>query len=314
VDSAAPDGRLSRVSPDARHLAFTSQSAALAQQVAGYDNADAATGEPDSEVYLYDADADRLVCASCNPSGARPQGEKVGGAEEPVAARIRGWQWSNLASRNLSDDGQRLFFESYDPLVPADTNGVLDVYEWRAPGTGPAGGRCTAASPSFSARNGGCLDLLSTGKSQGPSRFLDASADGSDAFISTDSSLVPQDPGLVDVYDARVLGGYPPPPGEASPCVGDACQSVPAAPAYQAPPTAAPAGNGNVAAARAGCAAPARRARKLSGRAKRLRRHSKRAGATKKAKQMRRRSTRLSKRARGASKRAKRCRRQRRAR
>ena len=35
------------------------------------------TGQPDQEVFLYDAAAEggagTLVCASCNPTGARPQ-------------------------------------------------------------------------------------------------------------------------------------------------------------------------------------------------------------------------------------------------
>ena len=35
---------------------------------------DAVSGQPDEEVYLYDAVANRLVCVSCNPTGARPVG------------------------------------------------------------------------------------------------------------------------------------------------------------------------------------------------------------------------------------------------
>ena len=34
------------------------------------------SGEADQEVFLYDAEADRLVCASCDPSGARPRGRR----------------------------------------------------------------------------------------------------------------------------------------------------------------------------------------------------------------------------------------------
>ena len=40
----------------------------------GYDNHDAVSGVADEEVFLYDAQANKLVCASCNPSGARPRG------------------------------------------------------------------------------------------------------------------------------------------------------------------------------------------------------------------------------------------------
>jgi hypothetical protein len=236
IDSATPVSRFSRLGPDGRHLAFTSQSKALAETVAGYDNTDQSTGEPDREAYLYDADTEQLRCASCNPSGARPLG----------LSRIGGWQWSNTASRNLSADGSRLFFESFDALLPTDTNGQKDVYEWEAPGTGPSGGRCTEASPSFSAQDDGCLSLISSGHSLEESTFVDASADGRDVFISTDSSLDPRDPGLIDIYDAREGGGFPPPPLEPTPCVGDACQSVPAPPNHPTPATSALAGDGNV--------------------------------------------------------------------
>jgi DNA-binding beta-propeller fold protein YncE len=58
-----------RVSPDGRWLAFMSE-----RELTGYDNRDALSGEPDEEVYIYDADSGRLVCASCDPTGARPVG------------------------------------------------------------------------------------------------------------------------------------------------------------------------------------------------------------------------------------------------
>ncbi len=58
-----------RVSPDGEWLAFMSQ-----RSLTGYDNHDALTGNPDEEVYLYRAGTGALVCASCNPTGARPVG------------------------------------------------------------------------------------------------------------------------------------------------------------------------------------------------------------------------------------------------
>jgi hypothetical protein len=239
IDSASPATRSSRLSPDGRHLAFTSQSGALALTVAGYDNADQATGEPDPEVYVYDADTARLSCASCNPSGARPVG----------ASRVAGWQWSNNGNHPLASDGSRLFFESSDALLPTDTNGQKDVYEWEAPGAGPSpGGHCDEASPSFSPLdvNGGCIGLISTGHSPKDSLFVDASADGRDTFISTASSIDPRDPGLIDVYDAREGGGFPAPEPEPTPCVGDACQSVPTPPGAQSPASEGFKGPGNL--------------------------------------------------------------------
>jgi hypothetical protein len=59
----------SRVSPNGQFLAFMSE-----RSLTGYDTLDAVSGQPDEEVYLYDAVSNRLICASCDPTGARPVG------------------------------------------------------------------------------------------------------------------------------------------------------------------------------------------------------------------------------------------------
>jgi hypothetical protein len=218
--SPTPSNRPARVSPDGSHAAFASKGS-----LTGFDNKDAATGQPDTEVYLYDATSDSLACVSCNPSGARPSGQ--GG----VAATIPAWERSLYASRALSEDGNRLFFESFEALVLRDTNGVKDVYQWEAQGTGS----CDAADDTFNEDTGGCVDLISSGKSPTESVFLDATPNGSDVFITTLSSLVPWDPDSVDVYDARVGGGFPPPDPPAAICEGEACQSPRAAPEAPTP-------------------------------------------------------------------------------
>jgi hypothetical protein len=208
---------------------------------AGYDNTDSATGAADSEVYLYDADSGELTCASCRPSGARPSGGQriVYGANEyavasPIAAAwITPWNMEYYGQRALSDDGDRLYFNSYDALLPQDTNGKQDVYQWEAQGSGT----CEKA--------GGCLSLISSGKSPEKSEFFDASASGDDVFIRTLSSLLPQDNGLVDVYDARVNGGFPQPTKIAA-CEGEACQSTPPGLNDPTPASSAYKGPGNV--------------------------------------------------------------------
>ncbi len=215
VGSIKPSLRIARVSPDGLHAAFMSASAQLSEQVAGYDNTDLNNGQADAEVYLYDAAANggagELRCVSCNPSGARPQGANIGTGNSVLwaAAQIPGWESQLHPSRVLSADGSRLFFESFDALVLRDTNGKQDVYEWEQAADAKA---CEEAGADlFVEKAGGCISLISSGQSAEHSQFLDASASGSDVFFTTEASLLPQDFGLVDVYDARVNGGFPTP-------------------------------------------------------------------------------------------------------
>ena len=133
------------------------------RELTGYDNHDANSGEADEEVFLYHARKTsrqnrRLVCASCDPTGAGPVGildegpahsEGVGvhcwaiaSSTKPELGEVVGWlrtsrdghrrsgSWTAFyQSRYLSDSG-RLFFNSSDALVPQDVNGTEDVYEY----------------------------------------------------------------------------------------------------------------------------------------------------------------------------------------
>jgi hypothetical protein len=198
-----------RVSADGTHLLFLAEAS-----LTGYDNKDLNSGTLDSQVYLYDA-AGALTCISCNPTLQRPVGPStVPGA---VANGSALGSTEIYKPRVLSADGRRVFFDSRDTIGLADTNKAPDVYQWEAKGTGS----CTQAA--------GCVSLISGGRSVGGASFVDASADGSDAFLLTDGSLIEADPGAVDLYDARVGGGFPvsPPPIV---CNGDACQPLPSQP------------------------------------------------------------------------------------
>lgn len=232
--SLRPLSRTSRITPDGLHASFMSVA-----RLTGYDNVDAKSGEADAEVYLFDATANggdgALVCASCNPSGARPVGADIGaeiGNSFWAAAQIPVWQNNLYAARVLSEDGNRLYFESTDALTPLDSNGVQDVYQWEAAGKGG----CDAADPSFSSTNQGCVDLISSGQSAGDSEISDVSPSGDDVFFATLASLVTQDYGLVDIYDARIGGGFPSPPPAAPECEGESCQTPAPAPPF-APPS-----------------------------------------------------------------------------
>jgi hypothetical protein len=308
--AARPVARLARVTPGGGALAFMS-----AAPLTGFDNTDAERGEPDMEVFLYDAASGRLVCASCNPTGARPLGTNANRDFENAplwaAAAIPNWENPLYASRALSQNGRRLFFTTRDKLVARDTNGRQDVYQWEAPGEGT----CTTSSPTYSPPNGGCLDLISSGQADRDVEFRDASPSGEDVFFTTGASLLPQDPAHVDVYDARAGGGLPLPPEPQPGCEGEACQSPPPAPQAKTPASAAFRGPGNVREAAnpfARCNKAGRRARAFSKRARRLRRGAEAAAERRRVRAARKRARkakRLGKRARKLSARARRCRR-----
>jgi hypothetical protein len=244
-----------RVSPSGQYLAFMSE-----RELTGYDNVDAspaAHGAHDEEVFLYDSSGEgKLRCPSCNPNPEqRPTGvldiEAPGEGEiivDPasfvwngrwLAASIPGWTALSSVdapyqSRYLLENG-RLYFNSADSLVPADTPnrrietipgegptevGVEDVYQYE-----PAGlGSCEAPAEA-------CVSLISSGTSDRESAFLDASASGNDVFFLTPQSLVTTDvDDAADAYDARVCTGtspcIAPPPAPAPPCSSEAtCRS-----------------------------------------------------------------------------------------
>jgi hypothetical protein len=259
----------SRVSPDGRYLAFSSR-----RSLTGYDNRDAVTDEPDEEVFLYHQGEGNgtLLCASCNPTGSRPRGRRFEGGSVPpfplvdraqvwgdqgLAASVPGWTRFKLGgaryqSRYLSDSG-RLFFNAADPLVPADTNGTEDVYEYEPPAPTPeqaASNDCTTSLPTYSPTAQGCISLISSGKASEESAFLDASESGDDVFFLTTARLSGTDTdSSFDVYDAHVCTQSLPciGPSQSAPaeCSGEACQGSPAAPVESQPVTASSTGSGN---------------------------------------------------------------------
>jgi hypothetical protein len=252
-------GFTARVSPDGGWLAFMSS-----RSLTGYDNVDAnsspADPHHDEEVFLYHAkmsasgrlESGGLVCASCNPTGARPvaveyaqlEGGLVGGAsawngKTWIAANVPGWTQSGSGaegsasafyqSRYLSDEG-RLFFDSSDALVPQDVNNNEDVYEYEPAGVGD----CSASSPTFSARSRGCVALISSGTAAGESAFLDTSTNGDDVFFLTAERLASQDVDTsLDVYDAHKCSA-------AAPCFSSSTSPPPCATADACRPALTP--------------------------------------------------------------------------
>jgi hypothetical protein len=200
-----PTPGTSRVSADGTKLLFLST-----ESLTGYDNVDLNTHEADPEVFLYDGSD--LTCVSCNPTLGRPAGPSS------IPGAVSNGSTAAYKPRVLSLDGRRVFFDSRDALALADTDNAFDAYEWEAQGKGSCN------------KSGGCISLVSDGRKGGGGRFIDASADGSDAFFVTEGSLVPSDPGAADLYDARIGGGFAETVLPIA-CKGDACQTLPSPPA-----------------------------------------------------------------------------------
>ncbi len=263
----------SSVSPNGHYVAFMSN-----RSLTGYDNLDAVSGQSDEEVYLYDAIANRLVCVSCDPTGARPVGvfDGSGGSAGLLVDRDLAWASGrgsgdhrlagslptpsqtkgappSYRPRYLSNSG-RLFFDSPDALVPQDTNGLEDVYEYEPPASGSGeSDNCTSAGATFGERPGGCVSLISSGTSASESALMDASENGDDAFFITSSKLTSEDYDTsYDVYDAHVCSTELPchaepvsPPACTS---GDSCKAAPSPQPeiFGSAPSATFSGTGNI--------------------------------------------------------------------
>jgi hypothetical protein len=236
----ADGNKSSRVTPDGTTVLFSSNAQLTKYNSNGY-----------TEFYLYSADAPlsvtNPVCVSCNPRGVAATSETRLG-EEDLTAPTRPTAATVYLTHNLSDFGSRVFFQSEEALVPEDTNGTLDVYEWERVGAGS----CEATSVRFSAQDGGCLYLISTGQSPQVSFFGDADAKGENVFFFTRQSLVGQDQDEnIDLYDARVRGGIAAqnPPASAAVCAEESACRGPSSnisPVFGTPSSTTFSGTGNL--------------------------------------------------------------------
>jgi hypothetical protein len=219
VSNPAQGGKTAQVTPEGRQALFSS-----VERLTNYNNAGL------HELYLYDSTSGRLTCVSCGPNNGPATAEaQLTDHSPPIGAP---GSRNGFLTRNLSFDGRRVFFQTTEALVPQDTNGKLDVYEWEEEGEGscPAG------------RTAGCVNLISTGRSTSESYFGDADSTGGNVFFFTREQLVSQDGDYnVDIYDARVGGGLAEqntsPPASCS--TGEACHgALTSSPAFAAPVSA----------------------------------------------------------------------------
>jgi hypothetical protein len=204
--------RTSRVTGDGGSIVFMSNQPL---SVVGYPHGYPNRGQ--EEVYIYQTRSNGLYCATCGDTHEGASGFL------PVS-----WDDTYLPQW-IAEDGNRVLFDSGSSLVPQDTNGQQDVYEWEREGEGS----CT----NDSAVNGGCVFLLSGGTSQANSWLIGASESGNDVFLATRAQLVPEDQNdAFNLFDARVDGVKPVSSQE---CAGTGCQGVPLPPPTFATPSSA---------------------------------------------------------------------------
>jgi hypothetical protein len=136
------------------------------------------------DVYLYDADSGSLTRLSKGPGAGGGLGGTTYSSQNQELVPTKPFVY-----RALSEDGRDAFFSTKEALVPEDVNGSMDLYEW----------------------DEGRLSLVSSGVGKGELIFDGATPDGSSVFFRTTDTLLPsdRDGGEMDVYAARIGGGFP---------------------------------------------------------------------------------------------------------
>ncbi len=167
-----------QVSPTDSYMAFLTTS-----QVTSYNN------HGYLEMYRYEPSTEQLICVSCRPNGQPPTTN--------VEASSNGLFMTNNG---------RTFFSTGDSLVPEDTDGLRDVYEYVeghaqliSSGTSSKE-RVTGAGLAAGEYN----DLFIAG-------LVGVSGNGTNVYFSTYDTLVGQDRNgsQLKFYDARTDGGFP---------------------------------------------------------------------------------------------------------
>jgi hypothetical protein len=216
-DWSGRDERPVQATPDGRFLVFASRA---------HLTPDDTSSEGLAQLFEYDAATGSLTRISIGHDGYNANGNieieaDVPSILPPGFAEVSSSTFATNA-KTVSDDGAYVFFQSNERLAPqalsGDPNstgvGHPNVYEYHA----------------------GNVDLVSDGQDTATVdgepgvQLHGTTSSGSDVFFTTSDALVPQDGDTEqDLYDARIDGGFAPPPAAAA-CAGEDCQGPPSAP------------------------------------------------------------------------------------
>jgi DNA-binding beta-propeller fold protein YncE len=172
-----------------------------------------------TQLYLYEDGEESLECLSCR-HGA-------------ITTHSIGAPGSSQFDLRLSADGTTAAFATQQALLEKDVNNDTDIYEWRT----------------------GATHLITDGVSDfqvevAAPKVLAVNEDGSDilfGLVAPSGSLTGYEQDrLLNLYDARIGGGFPPPSPQTH-CHEDSCQGPLQPPPAQAQPASAGfGGRGNV--------------------------------------------------------------------
>jgi hypothetical protein len=210
--------RLAQATDDGRYLVFAS----YAQLIDHGPQADTDTAR---DIYRYDAETGSLARLSTDVDGAGGNEPGQDAQITPIAYDTKVTSSSRPPRAAVSDDGGSVVFTTTEALAPNDTNGTVDTYLWHdgrvsliSTGQPSADGPIPGVGDSYLGTSNLVLALIS------PS--------GRDVYFTTTAQLIPGDADTVlDIYDARVDGGFPS-ASAPTPCTAESCR-----PSASPPPT-----------------------------------------------------------------------------
>ena len=215
LGQSGENGLQSNVTPDGRFLVFTSSRDLTPEDTSAT-----------RQVFEYDAQTGALVRVSIGQGGYNHNGNSPANFASIVHPGYGGVYRSSAywGQLSVSADGSYVFFESSAALTPQALEGFKNVYEYHS-------GQVSLIS------DGRDITLIgAVGRLTSAVKFLGTDASGADVFFTTGDQLVGQDTDSnMDIYDARIGGGFPAPAVPPS-CEGEGCQGpLSAAPTLLSP-------------------------------------------------------------------------------